>query len=167
MSRVGAQSLRGERVTIEPLRSEHAERLRKLHATPEVARWWFEPEDGWPLAAEEGLHKLVITVDGEVAGFMQFAEQLDPDSRSVDMDVFLGPAHQDRGLGTDAVRTILRHLIDERGHHRVTLSTSPENARAIRVYEKTGFRAVGVTAKSQRNPVSGEWEDELLMELVV
>jgi RimJ/RimL family protein N-acetyltransferase len=38
---------------------------------------------------------------------------------------------------------------------------------AIRSYEKVGFRRVGVLRKSSRNSVTGEWEDELLMELVV
>ena len=48
-----------------------------------------------------------------------------------------------------------------------TLSTAVANARAIRVYEKVGFRPVGVTRKSNLNELSGEWEDELLMEYVV
>jgi RimJ/RimL family protein N-acetyltransferase len=38
------------------------------------------------------------------------------------------------------------------------------NERAIRVYEKIGFRRVGVTRKSTR--LHGEWSDELLMELL-
>ncbi len=160
-------SLRGEQIAIVELRPEHAARLQELHAAPEVARWWFEPEDGWPLGEEESLEQRAIMLDGEVVGYLQFEEQLDPDMRSVDVDVFLGPAHHDRGLGTDAMRTIARHFVEDRGHHRITLSTSPENARAIHVYEKVGFRAVGITRKSQRNPTTGEWEDELLMELVV
>lgn len=160
-------SLRGEHVAIEELRPEHAARLRELHATPEVARWWFDPEPDWPLEEHDDLVQLVVTVDGEVAGFLQFAEETDPNMRSADVDVFLGPAHHDRGLGTDTMRAIVRHLVEDRGHHRITLSTSPENHRAIRVYEKVGFRAVGITRKSQRNQTTGEWEDELLMELVV
>jgi aminoglycoside 6'-N-acetyltransferase len=57
---------------------------------------------------------------------------------------------------------IVRHLVEERGHHRIRLSTAVDNARAIRVYEKVGFRPVGVTRKSNLNELSGEWEDELL-----
>lgn len=160
-------SLRGEHVVLEPLAPEHAERLRELHATPEVARWWQLPADDWPLAPDEELEKLVITVDGEVAGYIQFVEEPDPDARHADLDIFLGPGHHDRGLGTDAMRTIVRHLIDDRGHHRVTLGTSPANTHAIHVYEKVGFRPIGVATRSARNTITGEWEDELLMELVV
>jgi aminoglycoside 6'-N-acetyltransferase len=152
---------------LEPVRPEHAERLRALRSSPEVARWWDPAPPGWPLEAEPSLEKLAIVVDGELAGYIQFEEELDETFRNADVDIFLGPESQGRGLGTEAMRMIVRHLIEERGHHRVTLSTSVDNARAIRVYEKVGFRRVGVMRKASRSHISGEWEDELLMEYVV
>ena len=152
---------------LEPVRPEHAGPLRSLRATPEVARWWEPPADGWPLEPEDDLWTFAILVEGKVAGYLQFWEDPDPSSRHADVDIFLGPAHQDRGLGTEAMRTVVSHLIDERRHHRITLGTSVHNARAIRSYEKVGFRTVGVMRKAALNHRSGEWEDELLMELVV
>jgi aminoglycoside 6'-N-acetyltransferase len=159
--------VRGERLNLEPVRPEHAERLRALRSTPEVARWWEPPADDWPLSVEPDHHSFAVVVDGEVAGYIQFWEEPDPSARHADVDIFLGPGHQDRGLGSEAMRTVVRHLIDERGHHRITLGTSVDNARAIRTYEKVGFRRVGVMRKSARSHLTGEWEDELLMELVV
>jgi aminoglycoside 6'-N-acetyltransferase len=159
-------SLQGPRVVLEPMRSEHAERLRELRAASEVERWWGPAEDGWPLEVEEELTKLVVKVGGDVVGFMQFWEEEDPQARYADIDIFIAADHQERGLGSEAMTVALAHLMEERGHHRVTLTTSPENARAIHVYEKLGFRRVGVLRKSQLNAASGEWEDELLMELV-
>ena len=154
-------------VVLEPVRPEQAERLRELRSSPEVARWWDPAPAGWPFEADPSLEKLAIVVDGELAGYIQFEEELDETFRHADVDIFLGPQSQGRGLGTEAMRMIVRHLIEERGHHRVTLSTSVDNARAIRVYEKVGFRRVGVMRKATRSHVSGEWEDELLMEYVV
>jgi aminoglycoside 6'-N-acetyltransferase len=148
------------------MRSEHAERLRELRAAPEVERWWGPAEDGWPLEVEEELTKLVVNAGGDVVGFVQFWEEADPEARHADIDIFIAAGHQERGLGSEAMAVALAHLMDERGHHRVTLTTSPKNARAIHVYEKLGFRRVGVLRKSQLNAASGEWEDELLMELV-
>jgi aminoglycoside 6'-N-acetyltransferase len=159
--------LRGERVTIVPAAPENAERLRELRTEPEVARWWDAPPGDWPLGAEPGLQVFAILVGGEPAGALQFWEESDPGSRYADVDILLGPDHQGRGLGTEAMRLIVRHLVEDRGHHRVTLSTAVDNARAIHVYEKVGFRPVGVTRKSALNEVSGEWQDELLMEYVV
>jgi aminoglycoside 6'-N-acetyltransferase len=65
------------------------------------------------------------------------------------------------------MRAVVHHLIEDRGHHRITLGTSVDNARAIHVYEKVGFRRVGVMRKAALSHISGEWEDEFLMELVV
>jgi aminoglycoside 6'-N-acetyltransferase len=160
-------SLRGPRVVLEPVRAEHAERLRELRAAAEVERWWGPAEEGWPLEVEEELTKLVVKVDGDVVGFVQFWEEPDPEARYADIDIFIGADHQERGLGSEAMTVALAHLMEVRGHHRVTLTTSPHNARAIHVYEKLGFRRVGVLRKSQLNAASGKWEDELLMELVL
>jgi aminoglycoside 6'-N-acetyltransferase len=161
------EELRGERLVIIPADPGNAERLRELRAVPEVARWWDPPPDDWPLPDEPGLQVYAIVVDGEPAGAIQYWEEPDPGSRHADVDILLGPNHQDRGLGTEAMSLIVRHLVEDRGHHRVTLSTAVENARAIHVYEKVGFRRVGVTRKSELDVRTGEWRDELLMEYVV
>jgi aminoglycoside 6'-N-acetyltransferase len=164
---VETPTLHAGRLSLVPVRPEHTDRLRALRRAPEVGRWWDPPPDGWPLTPEADLHKLTVLVDGEVAGYVQFWEEPDPDSRHADVDIFLGPDTQGRGLGTEAMRTVVRFLIDDRGHHRVTLGTSVDNTRAIRCYEKVGFRRVGVMRKAVRSHLTGEWEDELLMEYVV
>jgi aminoglycoside 6'-N-acetyltransferase len=156
-----------EQFQIEPVRPEHAERLRQLRAHPAVARWWDPPPDEWPLGPEPDIERFAILVAGEPVGAIQFWEEPDQGGRHADVDIFLGPDHQGRGLGTAAMHEIVRHLIEERRHHRITLSTAVDNARAIRVYEKVGFRRVGVTRKSNFSEQKREWEDELLMEYVV
>jgi aminoglycoside 6'-N-acetyltransferase len=161
------EELRGERVVIVPAGPEHAGRLRELRAHPEVARWWDAPPDEWPLAREPGFRVFALLVEGEPAGALQYWEVSDPGSRHADVDILIGPEHQDRGLGTEAMRLIVGHLVEDRGHHRITLSTAVDNDRAIHVYEKVGFRPVGVTRKSNFSERTGAWEDELLMEYVV
>lgn len=63
------------------------------------------------------------------------------------------------------MRTLARYLIDERGHHRLTIDPAADNAPAIRAYEKVGFRAVGVMREHWRSP-DGTWRDGLLMDLL-
>jgi aminoglycoside 6'-N-acetyltransferase len=154
-------------LTLEPLRPQHAERLRALRSAPEVARWWDPAPTGWPLALEDGVEGLTVVVDGEVAGYVQFWEEPAADYRHADMDIFLGPAFHGRGLGAEAIRSTLRVLLEQRGHHRVTLGAAVDNARAIRCYESVGFRRVGVMRKAALSHLTGGWEDELLMEYVV
>ena len=69
------------------------------------------------------------------------------------------------GLGTDAVRTLAIHLIDDLGHHRLTIDPAADNAAAIRAYEKVGFRAVGLMRRYERGS-DGTWHDNLLMDLL-
>lgn len=47
------------------------------------------------------------------------------------------------GYGTDAMRIILRYAFDELNLHRVALDVFEYNPRAIRSYEKTGFKYEG------------------------
>ena len=56
-------------------------------------------------------------------------------------------------------------LIDERGHHRITIDPAAENTHAIAAYAKLGFRPVGVMRSYQRM-TDGRWVDALLMDLL-
>jgi len=157
--------LRGERVRLRPTTGADRAALKAIRDEPEVARWWDVQTDAWPDDADDlVLH--TIEFENQVVGLVQFWEEPDPDYRHADVDILLTTRLHGQGLGTDAMRAITRHLIDDRGHHRITLTTSPDNARAIRVYKKVGFERVGVTRKSERAG-DGTWHDELLMELVV
>ena len=60
---------------------------------------------------------------------------------------------------------LARHLVDDLGHHRLTIDPAAANTRAIRAYEKAGFRAVGVMRRYERAP-DGTWRDGLLMDLL-
>src|ERR1700730_7835546 len=124
------------------LASDEAELLR-IHRTPEVVRWWEEPEEGFPWSDEPEATRLTIEVDGLIAGLVQFYEEPTPRYRHAAIDLFLDPRLHGRGLGTEVVRRVARHLIDERAHHRVTIDPAASNAAAIRAYEKAGFRRVG------------------------
>lgn len=87
---------------------------------------------------------LVVEVAGQVAGGIEYAEELDPQYRHAGIDVYLSERFQGRGLGSRAVALLARFLFDVRGHHRLTIDPAADNRRAIRAYEKVGFRRVGV-----------------------
>jgi aminoglycoside 6'-N-acetyltransferase len=159
--------IRGERVALRPAVEADLPRFVEINATPEVARWW-PPED---LAAWRGsLHDpevamFAVELGGEVVGMVQYHEENEPDYRHAGIDVFLDPGHHGRGLGTDVVRTLARHLVTARGHHRLTIDPAAANARAIACYRKVGFRPVGVMRRYERG-ADGTWHDGLLMDLL-
>jgi aminoglycoside 6'-N-acetyltransferase len=151
---------------LRPLAEADAGELLRIHTTPEVMRWWDVPDEGFPLTDEPETTRLTIEVDGAVAGLIQFSEELEPKYRHAAIDVFLDPALHGRGLGEEAVRRVVCHLIDERGHHRIVIDPAAANTGAIRAYEKVGFRAVGVMRCYERDVGGGGWHDGLLMELL-
>jgi aminoglycoside 6'-N-acetyltransferase len=59
----------------------------------------------------------------------------------------------------------VRYLLEERGHHRLTIDPAVANERAVRAYERVGFRPVGVMRQYSRSP-DGTWHDGLLMDLL-
>ena len=66
------------------------------------------------------------------------------------------------GLGADTVRTLARWLFEARGHHRVTIDPAIVNERAIRAYERVGFRRIGVMLAMPSAAADGNWHDGLL-----
>jgi aminoglycoside 6'-N-acetyltransferase len=154
------------RLNLRPLAEGDEAELRRIHMTPEVVRWWDVPGEGFPWTDEPQATRLTIEVDGAVAGLIQFYEEADPKYRHAAIDVFLDPTHHGVGLGTEAVRRVVRHLIDERGHHRITIDPAAANAAAIRAYKKVGFKPVGVMRRYERDVGGGGWHDGLLMELL-
>jgi aminoglycoside 6'-N-acetyltransferase len=157
--------LDGERVRLREITEQDVPKLRVIAASEEVSRWWGAPSERFPFD-DDAAHPFSIVVDGEVAGLIQFSEEQEPEYRHASIDVFVAPRLHRRGIGTDAVATLARHLIEARGHHRLTIDPAADNTAAIRCYEKVGFRHVGKTRLSWRDP-DGSWRDGVLMELVV
>ena len=161
--------LRGNRVVLRPLAEEDVARLVELGGDPEVARWWpgltTEHVGEKARGEDEGVVVFAILDEGEVAGMIQFYEEDDEEFRHAGMDLFLGVPFQDRGLGSDAVRTLGRHLLEERGHHRLVIDPAAHNERAIRCYERVGFRRVGVMREYWLDP-DGVWRDGVLLDLL-
>jgi aminoglycoside 6'-N-acetyltransferase len=160
--------LKGERVVLRALTVDDVGAVVEIQSQPSVARWWDQPDDEdlrKQAAGKSEETTFAITVDGVVAGLIQYVEENDPMYRHAAIDLFLSEEFQGRGLGTDAVRTLARHLIDERGHHRLVIDPAAENTAAIRAYEKVGFRPVGVMRQYERAP-EGHWRDGLLMDLL-
>jgi aminoglycoside 6'-N-acetyltransferase len=162
-------ALAGRRVRIRAGRPGDAERLRAILAEPSVSQWWGEPD---PLGViEEALGGdgeeilLVMEIDGQVAGGIQYSEEKDPMYRHAGIDIYLGTGFQGQGAGTEAVALLARYLFSERGHHRITIDPAAHNDRAIRSYAKVGFQPVGVMRQYERGP-DGQFHDGLLMDLL-
>lgn len=156
----------GERVRLRPIVATDRARVREILGTPEVARWWGDPdvETEGLYTVEEGYSPYVIELGDEVVGLIQSCEEQDPLYKHAGIDISVHPDFHGRGLGTDALRALAHHLF-EAGHHRLTIDPAAANETAIRVYSKVGFKPVGRMRDYERAP-DGTWHDGLLMDLL-
>src|SRR5688572_6994900 len=157
--------LAGPHVTLRPITADHLEPLRSIRDEPAVAERWglLEPGELEEFVRDE--HSFAIEVDGQVVGAIQYGEEDDPMYRHANIDLYLTTPRHGKGIGPEAIRLLARHLIDERGHHRLTIDPAADNAAAIRAYEKVGFRRVGIMRNYERGP-DGAWHDGLLMDML-
>jgi aminoglycoside 6'-N-acetyltransferase len=166
IDRLSAAEDNCQEVLLRPIGAGDEPELLRIHGTAEVRRWWGDPAPGFPWTDEPDATRLVIQVGGVVAGLIQFSEELEPRYRHATIDLFLDPSLHGRGLGTAVLSRLVGHLIEKRGHHRITIDPAAANTAAIRSYEKVGFRSVGLMRQYERDPDSDRWHDGLLMELL-
>jgi aminoglycoside 6'-N-acetyltransferase len=157
-------TLQGPRVLLRPLVPGDLPALEAIRAEPGVLEWWGEIQPGDFEHPESGVI-FTIELAGKVAGLIQYDEIPEPQYHSAGIDLFLGAHWQGRGLGREAIALVVDHLIDARGHHRLTIDPAVANERAIRCYESVGFKPVGVMREYERG-LDGSWHDGLLMELL-
>lgn len=138
------------------LGSVNAERHLSLVAIwlhrPQVARWWGDPELALGAIRQHPIdQEALIYVDDRPVGFVCWQipprEELaaagltDLPSDLVDVDIFIGePEVLGQGVGPAALSQLLARLQAE-GVKVVGLATSVANSRALKAYEKAGFRA--------------------------
>jgi len=161
--------LRTDRLVLRPTTDAHVSALHAILQQPGVARWWGEHADEAAtreaLFGDEDGQTWTILEGDAVVGAIQSHEETTPDFRHAGIDLFLADAVQRRGLGPEAIRRLVDHLVADRGHHRIVIDPSVRNVPAIVAYERVGFRRIGVMRRYERR--GGRWGDGLLLELVV
>jgi aminoglycoside 6'-N-acetyltransferase len=150
----------------------------------QVKMFWHGPDEAFPMEriqekygprtrGEAPTTPCFLTLEDRPIGYIQFyrtddwpewRDQIGLESRADRwaMDIVIGePELWNRGLGTRAVIALLRYLFAEKLASEVVLDPVAENARAIRCYEKAGFRKVRLMPNAEC--LGGEWRDAWLM----
>jgi len=143
-----------------PLTQSDLPRLHEWLNRAHVAEWWDEQRDleyvleayGADLSSPV-IRMFFAYLDDEPVGYIQvyrvmgadpewWTEETDPGARGIDQ--FLANAEQlGQGLGSSMVRQFVASLFADPEVTQVQTDPSPRNPRAIRAYEKAGFRRVG------------------------
>ncbi len=129
--------------------------IRRWLQTPEVLRWWGDPDEQYELVSSDLDHpdmdQFIVTLDGRPFAYIQryrlstwnqgFGDH-PPKTRGIDQ--FIGEPEL---IGCGHGSQFIRQFVDEAfrsGTPRVVTDPDPENARAVRAYEKAGFERVGL-----------------------
>ena len=79
-------------------------------------------------------------IEKKTGAFIGNAEWMDADQSSGELGIAITAAKQNLGYGTEAVSAMIRYGVEQLGLRRLFLRANPQNARALHVYEKCGFR---------------------------
>lgn len=148
--------IEGERVNVRPstpddikymlqLRNEYQSDNEKT-SIADIQQWYDEilkdPTKGW---------FIITTKAGSPIGEIGYAHQ---DANRADIPIIrLGKEHQNKGYGTDAMKVFSAFLFSELGISKIFLFVRSENERAIRCFEKSGFKREAV-----RKSIDGQYE---------
>jgi aminoglycoside 6'-N-acetyltransferase len=158
-------------VTIRPARSDDVDFLVDLYAHDDV-RPFLAAAGGYDRAAIEARVAedpadggvMLVEVDGRPSGAMAW-ELANRRSAIVHVGgLAVHPEFRGRRIGDDAARLLQRHLIHERGFHRIELEIYGFNERAQRHAERAGFVREGVKRKAYRR--GDGWVDGVLYAVV-
>ncbi|MGM0780074.1 MAG: GNAT family N-acetyltransferase [Bacillota bacterium] len=115
--------------------------------------------------------RCIVVLDGTEIGYIQFY-QLDDETKNdygyfgenvYGTDQFIGETgYWNKGIGTLLVSSMVAFLTEEKKAERVVMDPQSRNTRAIRCYEKCGFKKVKILPKNELH--EGKYQDCWLME---
>ncbi|MGN1021046.1 MAG: GNAT family N-acetyltransferase [Aristaeellaceae bacterium] len=160
--------------TLRPARHEDAEAYFRQNFSPldgEVARLTGSRRDFTREEVVDFFHRcvdaedrrdfLIIAPDGRIIG-ESVINEIDGDTRCANYRVAI--FHSDcrgKGIGAWAIRHTVDYAFGTLRLHRLELDVFAFNPRALRAYERAGFRREGV--RRQAIPNGDGWADDILM----
>lgn len=154
-------------VTIRALADEDWDDVRRIMGEGIATRLaTFETEVA-SVAALEGKwladHRLIATIDGEVAGWAALSPTSPRDCYSgvAETQVYVAEAFRGRRVGVALIDALVRGA-DAAGLWTLQAVVFPENRASLRLHRSAGFRTVGVRDRIAQ--LDGEWRDTVLME---
>ena len=169
------------RVYLAPLEDEHIDHYMSLSDDPDLiaTMGWrpFGPNEKerfiqfskvLTLPNLEGGKAMVFSIisvaDDKAIGYVSIKGICETEARAEVGIAIMEREYRGQGFGTEALRQAVDYAFNKLGLKLLGLTVFPSNQRAIRAYEKTGFRKTHVLKNSWLLP-SGEHTDMWLMEL--
>ena len=167
--------LNGTGVRLRPVVEADLPHFQRWLNDPEVYQWlvvgvltpptWEEELAWWRRSQSSESERTwsIETADGRLLGNVTL--HWTAPARSATLGIFIGDkAEWDKGYGGAAVGALAGYGFGALSLHRIGLTCDATNARAIRCYEKAGFRHEGVMREHRH--VDGQFRDSVVMGLL-
>jgi RimJ/RimL family protein N-acetyltransferase len=167
--------MQGKLVRLRAYEKSDADALFRWFSDEEVTRWLGPPNfpsrahqerfiESASASSDDAKYFAIETLDGKLVGDcgLRF---IDWKSRKAEFFITIGEKQSwGKGLGSDALRIVIRLAFDKMNLNRLWLTVLVDNPRAVRCYEKCGFLREGLLR--QESYVDGKYRDVLLMALL-
>ena len=149
--------IRGDKVRLRPMTADEIPLFYRWATRSEATLYWYGDLVGEPIPTyqqfiqdfkphyfdgsepEKG-RSFTILVGGRAIGEINYNE-IDRKHNSVDLDIIIADDRdKNRGYGSDALKTLAHYLFRKMNVEVCLLETVSGNPRAIRAYEKAGFK---------------------------
>lgn len=141
--------LKGKKTIIRNLEREDIEKRLKWKPYPDPLYYHYNrppvsriEKELWYMRKKENPDLVYLSVDnlkGDLIGFLSLYK-IDKNYKTSWMGIYLGYEYIDKGYGTDALLTMMRYYFEEVDYEKMFLDVATLNKRAIRCYEKCGFK---------------------------
>lgn len=169
------------KITVRELKIEDKHLLAKWLSDPKVLQYYEGRDNPFDLEkvnekfynCDENEMKCMVEYEDVEIGYIQYYE-LDEETRNhygysdspykiYGMDQFIGETeYWNRGIGTALVKSMVTFLVEQKHADLVVMDPQTWNERAIRCYEKCGFKKVALLPKNELH--EGEYRDCWLIE---
>lgn len=164
----------GERIMLREFEQNDLGEMRKWITDPDSTRYLsdtFVVPQTWEQTAgfldallsgsKPGVHLVIADImTGDYLGQCDLMNVTDY-SRKAELAIVLGPEHQGKGYGGEAIELLLELAFCHLNLNRVHLRVSSQNARALACYERAGFAREGVLRQDSFS--GGEYRDTVIM----
>jgi ribosomal-protein-alanine N-acetyltransferase len=169
----GPVFLDGERVRLRTIEEGDIEFMQEVNNDPRVWRPWGRPTPKNREQEREGFEggisdddwvNLLVTTDPETPVGMVAFHAIDLEQQWGELSYWIAPAHQNEGLGTEAVGLLVEYGFRDRGFHRIQARVVDSNEPSWRLLESLGFAREGTIRENAF--VDGEYRDTYLYGLL-
>lgn len=149
--------------------------LQKWYNDPEVAFWalgfidrhksirdferWYRNNQ-----SSDVKRYIIETKEGKAIGSISYRDY-DRINKKVTLGIHIGEKEfWGKGFGTDAIKAFIKFLFSALDINRIELDTFDDNIRAIKAYQKCGFKIEGVLREAKF--IDGRFHDKIIMGLI-